>query len=60
VISVGADNMSYLHELQHSPKLVALQEILEECGIGTDTTGSESAISGGGQHRALIFSQHKV
>ncbi|KAI0501620.1 hypothetical protein KFK09_016565 [Dendrobium nobile] len=52
------DLLSALHELHHSPKLVALQEILEECGIGTDTTSSEGAISIG-QHRVLIFAQHR-
>lgn len=51
------DLLSVLHELHHSPKLVALQEILEECGIGTDSS-SESAISVG-QHRVLIFAQHR-
>ncbi|KAL0914712.1 hypothetical protein M5K25_015084 [Dendrobium thyrsiflorum] len=51
------DLLSVLHELHHSPKLVALQEILEECGIGTDTS-SEGAISIG-QHRVLIFAQHR-
>ncbi|CAN6448955.1 unnamed protein product [Victoria cruziana] len=59
VIPGCAENLSCLHELQHSPKLVALQEILEECGIGTDAAGGEAAIAGGGQHRALIFAQHK-
>ncbi|KAF3783221.1 TATA-binding protein-associated factor, partial [Nymphaea thermarum] len=59
VIPDCAENLSCLHELQHSPKLVALQEILEECGIGTDNAGDEAAIAGGGQHRALIFAQHK-
>lgn len=48
-----------LHKLHHSPKLVALQEILEECGIGLDASTSEGTISVG-QHRVLIFAQHKV
>ncbi|KAI7988397.1 TATA-binding protein-associated factor BTAF1 [Camellia lanceoleosa] len=30
-----------LHKLHHSPKLVALREILEECGIGVDASSSE-------------------
>lgn len=54
-----SDIISELHKLQHSPKLVALQEILEECGIGVDASSSEGAISVG-QHRVLIFAQHKV
>lgn len=48
-----------LHKLHHSPKLVALQEILEECGIGVDTLSSENGVAFG-QHRVLIFAQHKA
>ncbi|CAA6657208.1 unnamed protein product [Spirodela intermedia] len=42
-----SDIISALHELEHSPKLVALKEILEECGSAT------------GEHRVLIFAQHR-
>ncbi|GAQ92366.1 hypothetical protein KFL_009950010, partial [Klebsormidium nitens] len=42
-----------LHSLEHSPKLVALKEILDECGVGSE--GEEA----GGQHRVLIFAQLK-
>lgn len=55
----GSDIISELHKLHHSPKLVALQEIMEECGIGVDASNSEDAINVG-QHRVLIFAQHKV
>ncbi|KAI4370311.1 hypothetical protein MLD38_018674 [Melastoma candidum] len=55
----ASDIMSELHNLHHSPKLVALQEILEECGIGLDISSSEGALSAG-QHRVLIFAQHKA
>lgn len=55
----GSDPISELHKPYHSPKLVALQEILEECGIGVDASSSEGSISVG-QHRVLIFAQHKV
>lgn len=55
----SSDIISELHKLHHSPKLVALREILEECGIGVDTLGSDGAGSFG-QHRVLIFAQHKV
>lgn len=55
----SSDIISELHKLHHSPKLVALQEILEECGIGIDTSSSENAMNVG-QHRVLIFAQHKV
>ncbi|XP_075109264.1 TATA-binding protein-associated factor BTAF1 isoform X1 [Nicotiana tabacum] len=54
----GSDIVSELHQLHHSPKLVALQEILSECGIGVDS-GSEGTICVG-QHRVLIFAQHKA
>lgn len=50
--------LSDLHELQHSPKLIALKEILEECGIGIDVSSAESTVAVG-QHRVLIFAQHK-
>ncbi|KAG4966687.1 hypothetical protein JHK87_032338 [Glycine soja] len=55
----GSDVISELHKLYHSPKLVALHEILEECGIGVDNSGSEGAVNVG-QHRVLIFAQHKA
>lgn len=55
----SANIVSDLHELHHSPKLVALKEILEECGIGLDASSAEGTV-GVGQHRVLIFAQHKV
>lgn len=55
----GADIASELHKLHHSPKLVALQQILEECGIGLEASSSEGSLNVG-QHRVLIFAQHKV
>ncbi|CAN1261979.1 TATA-binding protein-associated factor BTAF1 [Linum perenne] len=48
-----------LHKLHHSSKLVALQEILEECGIGIDTSSFDN-VGSVGQHRVLIFAQHKA
>jgi TATA-binding protein-associated factor len=59
LLPANSDITSELHRLHHSPKLVALQEILEECGIGADSSSSEGAITVG-QHRVLIFAQHKV
>ncbi|XP_031406931.1 TATA-binding protein-associated factor BTAF1 [Punica granatum] len=55
----SSDVISELHNLMHSPKLVALKEILEECGIGLDSSYSEGSLSVG-QHRVLIFAQHKA
>lgn len=56
---IGVGSGSELHELHHSPKLVALQEILQECGIGSEIS-SPHASTAVGQHRVLIFAQHKV
>ncbi|XP_058206166.1 TATA-binding protein-associated factor BTAF1 isoform X3 [Rhododendron vialii] len=55
----NADIISELHKLHHSPKLVALQEILEECGIGVVASSSEGSVNVG-QHRVLIFAQNKA
>ncbi|KAJ7964144.1 TATA-binding protein-associated factor BTAF1 [Quillaja saponaria] len=59
LLPASTDINSELHKLHHSPKLVALQEILEECGIGVDSSSLESDIAVG-QHRVLIFAQHKA
>ncbi|EPS58874.1 chromatin remodeling complex subunit, partial [Genlisea aurea] len=58
-IPPNSDIASELHKIHHSPKLVALQEIMEECGIGVDSSSSDGSISFG-QHRVLIFAQHKA
>lgn len=42
-----------LHSIEHAPKLLALRNLLKECGIGL---AGENIIS---QHRALIFCQMK-
>lgn len=54
---LGKDGKLNLHDIHHSPKLLALKEILEECNIGTQS-GSEY-LNEGGQHRVLIFGQLK-
>lgn len=59
MINGCSDIITELHKVQHSPKLVALQEILEECGIGSEASSSDGTLSVG-QHRVLIFAQHKV
>lgn len=59
LVPANSDLATELHRLHHSPKLVALQEILEECGIGVDASSAEGTITVG-QHRVLIFAQHKV
>ncbi|GFP81580.1 tata-binding protein-associated factor btaf1 [Phtheirospermum japonicum] len=59
LVPANSDISSELHKIHHSPKLVALQEIMEECGIGVDASSSEGPITVG-QHRVLIFAQHKA
>ncbi|KAL8521551.1 hypothetical protein ACS0TY_011900 [Phlomoides rotata] len=59
LVPANSDISSELHKIHHSPKLVALQEIMEECGIGVDASSSEGTITVG-QHRVLIFAQHKA
>eukprot|EP00899_Mesostigma_viride_P012526 jgi/Mesvir1/21274/Mv21673-RA.3 len=51
--------------LHHAPKLVALQQLLHNCGIGLpeeDSGGPALVPEGGssGQHRVLIFAQMKA
>lgn len=54
------DTKPSFHDLHHSPKLLALKEILEECGIGLQSGSADSpALGEGGQHRVLIFAQLK-
>lgn len=54
---LGKDAKLNLHDIHHSPKLLALKEILEECNIGTQSSGEY--LNEGGQHRVLIFGQLK-
>ncbi|KAI8096669.1 uncharacterized protein BX664DRAFT_324574 [Halteromyces radiatus] len=54
-----------LHDIQNAPKLLALKQLLGECGIGVTTTESESdpaamAVGAVSQHRALVFCQLKT
>ncbi|KAH3678290.1 hypothetical protein WICMUC_001614 [Wickerhamomyces mucosus] len=50
-----------LHDIRHAPKLLALKNLLLECGIGVaDIEKSKNETSGViSQHRALIFCQLK-
>ncbi|KAI8080523.1 hypothetical protein BDF21DRAFT_444546 [Thamnidium elegans] len=53
-----------IHDLANAPKLLALKQLLIECGIGVTTTESDSdpaamAVGAVSQHRALIFCQLK-
>ncbi|KAA8904703.1 hypothetical protein TRICI_005400 [Trichomonascus ciferrii] len=53
-----------IRDIVHAPKLMALQTLLNDCGIGVSNppgnSGSSVDVTGGGvtsQHRALIFCQ---
>lgn len=52
---------STLKDITHAPKLMALRDLLIDCGIGVDTSGGElpSEQQYVSQHRALIFCQMK-
>eukprot|EP01105_Mastigella_eilhardi_P014815 TRINITY_DN3378_c0_g1_i4.p1 TRINITY_DN3378_c0_g1~~TRINITY_DN3378_c0_g1_i4.p1 ORF type:complete len:687 (-),score=221.73 TRINITY_DN3378_c0_g1_i4:58-2118(-) len=47
-----------LHDIQHAPKLLALRDLLHECGIGTSSNSTEAAPLAA-QHRVLVFAQLK-
>ncbi|XP_077975893.1 TATA-binding protein-associated factor 172-like isoform X2 [Styela clava] len=59
VINELAKDKSSLHDIQHSSKLMSLKQLLLDCGIGVPTDNSNNIDSVVGQHRALIFCQHK-
>ena len=53
---------SSLHDLQHAPKLIALRQLLADCGIGRSVTTSftcDAAPDMPAQHRVLLFCQLK-
>ena len=50
---------SNLRDLQHAPKLLALQELLLDCGIGGGSPGTADEGPVVASHRALIFCQLK-
>ncbi|KAJ3219778.1 TATA-binding protein-associated factor mot1 [Dinochytrium kinnereticum] len=45
---------SNINDIQHAPKIAALRQILQDCGIGLDTSDATTA-----PHRALVFVQLK-
>lgn len=56
---------SDLHDIQHTAKLVALRQLLLDCGLGLISdeseikTKSDILPGGAGQHRVLLFAQSK-
>ena len=74
VMSSLAKSNDSLHSLNHAPKLMALKELLTECGIGNHNSSSSSNLNASSsqnnnleivpsasivQHRVLIFAQLK-
>ncbi|CAG8444968.1 8385_t:CDS:10 [Ambispora gerdemannii] len=53
---------SSLHDLQNAPKLLALKQLLLDCGIGISPETENNPVVEGAvsQHRALIFCQLKT
>jgi len=53
---------SSIRDVVHAPKLTALRDLLQDCGIGVDSSGGgelATATESVSQHRALIFCQMK-
>lgn len=54
-----------LHDVNNAPKLLALKQLLHDCGIGNNYSGNENDVianestSAVSQHRVLIFCQMK-
>ncbi|CAJ0752198.1 15832_t:CDS:10 [Entrophospora sp. SA101] len=53
---------SSLRDLENAPKLLALKQLLLDCGIGVNNDTEENTLGAGAvsQHRALIFCQLKT
>ncbi|OZJ02562.1 hypothetical protein BZG36_04331 [Bifiguratus adelaidae] len=57
-----ARSKSSLHDIENAPKLLALKQLLLDCGIGMDSDADNSPLASTAvsQHRALIFCQLKI
>ncbi|RUS21143.1 hypothetical protein BC937DRAFT_93516 [Endogone sp. FLAS-F59071] len=65
VMNEMKNSKSSLHDIYNAPKLLALKQLLTDCGIGVSASDSENdptAMAAGAvsQHRALIFCQLKT
>lgn len=65
-VSVGRDPEEVpkdILDLRHAPKLLALKQILQDCGIGAETsetaTGDLDSLGAISRHRVLIFCQSR-
>eukprot|EP00052_Salpingoeca_macrocollata_P027428 m.260540 g.260540 ORF g.260540 m.260540 type:complete len:1806 (-) comp22741_c1_seq1:25-5442(-) len=59
-----ASRRTTLNDIQHSTKLVALRQLLLDCGIGKSSDGDskkkgDDIVNQVGQHRVLLFMQQK-
>ena len=52
-----AEYAGNLNDIRHSGKLLALKDLLHECGIGVENSEQQSVVN---QHRVLIFCQLKA
>ncbi|KAI9355406.1 SNF2 family N-terminal domain-containing protein [Zopfochytrium polystomum] len=50
---------SKLNDIKHSPKLTALRQLLNDCGIGLPEGESDAIVETTAAHRALVFCQSK-
>ena len=53
---------SSIKDVKHAPKLTALRDLLQDCGIGIESSGGgelATATESVSQHRALVFCQMK-
>jgi TATA-binding protein-associated factor len=59
----ASDGLS-IQDISHAPKLLALRDLLQECGIGvassSENGGDNGPVSSVSPHRALIFCQLKT
>lgn len=63
VVSDAAAAATALRDVSHAPKLLALRELLAQCGIisGSDEGGEgEEEVGASAGHRLLVFAQMKV
>jgi TATA-binding protein-associated factor len=62
VVQYLAKDNTTLHDISHSAKLLALKQLLHECGLGVSEVTSDGLGSGVvvSQHRVLLFCQYKM
>jgi TATA-binding protein-associated factor len=58
-LKLQSENVN-INSIEHSPKLVALKQLLNDCGIGVDSGQEDTSLSTVTNHRVLIFCQLKA